>query len=123
VGGVADSPAPGVRHTHEVDVAIIGSGFSGLGAAIRLKRAGIDDFLVFERADDVGGTWRDNHYGRNTTLWPGWTFRFRQRTQRFDPEAYVLSDGTATSEPQTTGGLEQATDVPSEGDVASRPAG
>ena len=32
------------------------------GMAIRLKQAGIDDFCVLEQADDVGGTWRDNHY-------------------------------------------------------------
>lgn len=44
------------------DIAIIGSGFAGLGMAIRLKQAGMDDFLVFERADAIGGTWRDNHY-------------------------------------------------------------
>ncbi len=43
-------------------VAIIGAGFSGLGAAIRLKAARIDDFVVFERAADVGGTWRANTY-------------------------------------------------------------
>ena len=43
-------------------VAIIGSGFAGLGTAIRLKRDGIDDFVVLERAADVGGTWRDNTY-------------------------------------------------------------
>ena len=43
-------------------VAIIGSGFAGLGAAIRLERAGISDYLVFEKAAEVGGTWRDNTY-------------------------------------------------------------
>jgi len=43
-------------------VAIIGSGFSGLGMAIRLKQEGIDDFVVLERAHEVGGTWRDNTY-------------------------------------------------------------
>jgi cation diffusion facilitator CzcD-associated flavoprotein CzcO len=43
-------------------IAIIGSGFSGLGTAIRLKRAGIHDFVVLERAGDIGGTWRDNDY-------------------------------------------------------------
>ncbi|HEY2637514.1 MAG TPA: NAD(P)/FAD-dependent oxidoreductase [Solirubrobacteraceae bacterium] len=43
-------------------VAIVGSGFAGLGMAIRLKRDGIEDFVVLERADDVGGTWRDNTY-------------------------------------------------------------
>jgi cation diffusion facilitator CzcD-associated flavoprotein CzcO len=43
-------------------VAIVGSGFAGLGMAIELKRAGIHDFVVLERADQLGGTWRDNHY-------------------------------------------------------------
>jgi cation diffusion facilitator CzcD-associated flavoprotein CzcO len=43
-------------------VAIIGSGFGGLGLAIRLKQAGVEDLVIFERAGDVGGTWRDNTY-------------------------------------------------------------
>ena len=43
-------------------IAIVGSGFSGLCMAIRLKQEGIDDFVVLERADEVGGTWRDNTY-------------------------------------------------------------
>jgi cation diffusion facilitator CzcD-associated flavoprotein CzcO len=47
--------------TH-VQVAIIGSGFSGLGAAIRMKQEGMNDFVVLERDSEVGGTWRDNSY-------------------------------------------------------------
>ncbi|HET8645786.1 MAG TPA: NAD(P)/FAD-dependent oxidoreductase [Vicinamibacteria bacterium] len=43
-------------------VAIVGSGFGGLGTALRLRDAGLDDFVVLERAGDVGGTWRDNSY-------------------------------------------------------------
>src|SRR5688500_11816110 len=43
-------------------IVIIGAGFAGLGMAIRLKQAGVDDFVILERADDVGGTWRDNSY-------------------------------------------------------------
>jgi cation diffusion facilitator CzcD-associated flavoprotein CzcO len=43
-------------------VAIIGAGFSGLGMAIRLKQEGIEDFVVVERASEIGGTWRDNTY-------------------------------------------------------------
>ncbi len=43
-------------------IAIVGTGFAGLGTAIRFKQAGIDDFVVLERAGDVGGTWRDNAY-------------------------------------------------------------
>ncbi|NGY06235.1 flavin-containing monooxygenase [Solimonas terrae] len=45
-----------------MSVLIIGSGFSGLGLAVRLKQAGIEDFEILERADSVGGTWRDNRY-------------------------------------------------------------
>ncbi|MGA5708464.1 flavin-containing monooxygenase [Streptomyces cellulosae] len=49
------------EHEH-VRVAVIGSGFGGLGAAVRLRREGITDFVVLERAGSVGGTWRDNSY-------------------------------------------------------------
>jgi cation diffusion facilitator CzcD-associated flavoprotein CzcO len=43
-------------------IAIVGSGFSGLGMAIRLKQEGIHDFVVLERAAELGGTWRENTY-------------------------------------------------------------
>ena len=46
----------------DTDIAIIGSGFSGLGMAIRLKQAGMNDFVVLERAGEVGGTWQANTY-------------------------------------------------------------
>jgi cation diffusion facilitator CzcD-associated flavoprotein CzcO len=46
----------------ETDVAIVGAGFGGLGMAIRLKQAGRDDFVVLERAADLGGTWWANTY-------------------------------------------------------------
>jgi len=45
-----------------VEHLIIGSGFGGMCAAIRLQQAGKDDFVILERAGSVGGTWRDNHY-------------------------------------------------------------
>ncbi|MEJ3655941.1 NAD(P)/FAD-dependent oxidoreductase [Actinomycetes bacterium KLBMP 9759] len=45
-----------------VDVAIVGSGFAGLGAAVRLAEAGRTDFVVLEKGDSLGGTWRDNTY-------------------------------------------------------------
>ena len=48
--------------TERVHVAIVGAGFSGLGAAIRLEREGIEDYVLLEQAQDVGGTWRDNTY-------------------------------------------------------------
>ena len=46
----------------EFPIAIIGAGFGGIGMAIQLLRAGIDSFIIFERADEIGGTWRDNTY-------------------------------------------------------------
>ena len=45
-----------------VRVLVVGSGFGGLGAAVRLRQEGVTDFLVLERAGSVGGTWRDNSY-------------------------------------------------------------
>ncbi len=51
-----ETPVPHVR------IAILGAGFAGLGMAIQLKRNGYEDFVVLERATDVGGTWRDNTY-------------------------------------------------------------
>ena len=71
-----------------VEVAIVGSGFGGLGMAIALRRAGRDDFVVIERAASVGGTWRDNTYpgvacdvpahlyGFATHPHPGWSGTF-----------------------------------------------
>jgi cation diffusion facilitator CzcD-associated flavoprotein CzcO len=47
--------------TH-TQIAIIGTGFSGLGAAIRLKQRGFEDFLLLERANEIGGVWRDHDY-------------------------------------------------------------
>ena len=48
--------------TRDVQIAIAGAGLAGLGMAIALRRDGIEDFVVLERADDLGGTWRDNSY-------------------------------------------------------------
>lgn len=45
-----------------VKVAIIGAGMSGICMAVKLQDAGIDSFTIFEKAADVGGTWRDNTY-------------------------------------------------------------
>lgn len=44
------------------DVLIIGAGISGIGAAIRLRQQGVDNFAVLEKAESLGGTWRDNTY-------------------------------------------------------------
>ncbi len=55
----AAKKAPAVK---PAAVLIVGAGFAGLGMAIRLKQAGIDNFVILERANAVGGTWRDNQY-------------------------------------------------------------
>lgn len=44
------------------DIIIIGTGFSGLAMGAQLKRRGRESFVILERANDVGGTWRDNQY-------------------------------------------------------------
>lgn len=44
------------------EILIIGAGFAGLGMGTQLRRHGREDFLIIERADEVGGTWRDNTY-------------------------------------------------------------
>ena len=59
-----DAPAPHTARVAapDVEVCIVGSGFSGLGMAIQLERAGIGSFRVLEQAGEIGGTWRDNTY-------------------------------------------------------------
>jgi cation diffusion facilitator CzcD-associated flavoprotein CzcO len=54
-------PGNGSAARH-VAIAILGAGFGGLGMAIRLKQEGLQDFVVFERDSDVGGTWWANSY-------------------------------------------------------------
>jgi cation diffusion facilitator CzcD-associated flavoprotein CzcO len=45
-----------------VRIAVVGAGFAGIGAAVALRDAGYDDVVVLERAETIGGTWRDNTY-------------------------------------------------------------
>ena len=54
----AKQPQP----TRVYDCIVIGAGISGIAAAYKMIQAGYTDFLVFEKADRVGGTWRDNTY-------------------------------------------------------------
>lgn len=58
---IPESTNPMLDGAH-VRVAIVGAGFAGIGAAIRLKRRGEASFVILERASRVGGTWRDNTY-------------------------------------------------------------
>lgn len=58
---VSDNPGA-ARPVRHVGTLIVGGGFGGLGAAIRLSKNGNSDFLLLERGNEVGGTWRDNTY-------------------------------------------------------------
>ncbi len=76
-------------------VAIIGSGFAGLGMAIRLKERGDDDFIVLERADDVGGTWRANTYPGAACDVPSRLYSYSfapnpEWTRSFSPQGEIL---------------------------------
>ena len=85
-----------VEQTQQVDVLIVGAGFSGLGAVIRLTAEGFDDVVVLERGSDVGGTWRDNHYpgaacdvpshlySYSFALNPGWSRAFSPQGEIYD---------------------------------------
>src|SRR2546430_3065416 len=56
------STAPAPPENVAVDLCIIGAGFSGLGMAIQLRKAGMESFLILEKASDIGGTWWENRY-------------------------------------------------------------
>ncbi len=76
-------------------VIIIGTGFSGLGMAIQLKRSGIHDFLVLEKAHQIGGTWRDNTYpGCSCDIQSHmYSFSFEQKpawSRAFSPQPEIL---------------------------------
>lgn len=78
------TPADGL-----LEVLIVGTGFSGLGAAIELKRMGLHDFAILERAGDLGGTWRDNTY-------PGLTVDVASTSYSYGFEPYDWSRLYAT---------------------------
>ena len=76
-------------------VVVIGAGFGGIGMAIALKQAGIEDFVVVDRADDLGGTWRDNTYPGLTCDIPSHLYSFSFRpwrwSRRFPPREEILA--------------------------------
>ncbi len=67
----------------DMDVAIVGTGFSGLGMGIKLKEAGFTSFTIFEKADEIGGTWRDNHYPGCACDVPSYLYSYS-----FEPNPY-----------------------------------
>jgi cation diffusion facilitator CzcD-associated flavoprotein CzcO len=86
-----------------MDICIIGSGFAGLCMGIQLKKAGIDSFVILEKADKVGGTWRDNTYPGAACDVPShlYSFSFEQNptwSRKFSPQAEIQAylEGCAT---------------------------
>ncbi|MEH6542527.1 MAG: NAD(P)/FAD-dependent oxidoreductase [Porticoccaceae bacterium] len=57
-----DLPPQAEKPLIDYETVIIGSGICGIGAGIRMIKDGLGDFVILEKADDVGGTWRDNTY-------------------------------------------------------------
>jgi cation diffusion facilitator CzcD-associated flavoprotein CzcO len=51
-----------VARSRELRICIVGAGMSGIAMGIALRRAGIESFEIYEKADKVGGTWRENRY-------------------------------------------------------------
>src|SRR5438445_3359796 len=58
------------------EVLIVGAGFSGIGAAIKLDQAGLRDFLIVEEADGVGGAWHWNTYPGIAVDIPSFSYQF-----------------------------------------------
>ncbi|WP_342618589.1 NAD(P)/FAD-dependent oxidoreductase [Rhodoferax sp. GW822-FHT02A01] len=75
---------------------IIGTGFAGLGMAIALQKQGIDQYLILEKADDVGGVWRDNSYPGAACDVPSHLYSFSffpnpHWTRKFAPQGEILA--------------------------------
>ena len=76
-------------------VVVIGAGFGGIGMAIALRQAGIGDFLIVDKGDGLGGTWRDNTYPGAACDVPAHLYSFSFRpgrwSRRFPPQREILA--------------------------------
>jgi cation diffusion facilitator CzcD-associated flavoprotein CzcO len=80
----------------DLDVAIVGSGFSGIAMAVALQRAGVTSYRVFEKAPSLGGTWRDNTYPGAACDVPShlYSFSFAPNpgwSRSYSPQAEILA--------------------------------
>jgi cation diffusion facilitator CzcD-associated flavoprotein CzcO len=71
---VGAATAGAVEPDHEV--VVVGAGFGGIGASVKLKAAGIEEFVILEQAEEVGGTWRDNSYPGLAVDIPSFSYQF-----------------------------------------------
>src|SRR5438552_3850382 len=95
---------PGMNEVRKLRVAIVGAGASGIMAAIKLRDTGVTDVVLFEKADDLGGTWRDNTYPGLACDVPSHLYRYSfapnpDWSQRYAPGAEIQAylKGVATS--------------------------
>ncbi|MFO7704051.1 MAG: NAD(P)/FAD-dependent oxidoreductase [Halopseudomonas sp.] len=77
-------------------VLIIGAGFGGIGLGIRLDQQGLSDYLILEKASEVGGTWRDNSYPGAACDVPShlYSFSFEPKadwSSKYAPQAEILA--------------------------------
>ena len=75
---------------------IIGTGFGGIEMAVALQKAGIDDFVMLEKGNDIGGVWRDNQYLGCSCDVPSHLYSFsfapyKGKERRFPPQQEILS--------------------------------
>ncbi|MCL6283855.1 NAD(P)/FAD-dependent oxidoreductase [Ruegeria sp. 2012CJ41-6] len=87
-----------------IDIVIVGAGFGGIGLGHKLKEAGLDSFLILEKADEVGGTWRDNtypgaecdvpsfFYSYSFAPNPDWQHKWSKQSQIFDYQKKCARD-------------------------------
>jgi cation diffusion facilitator CzcD-associated flavoprotein CzcO len=84
-----------MKSDFDCEVIVVGAGVAGIGAGIGLQRAGFPDYLILDKAQDVGGTWRDHIYPGLTVDIPSLTysFSFEQKpdwSSIWAPQAEVL---------------------------------
>lgn len=77
------------------DVVVIGSGFAGLAMGVKLKNAGVENFVILEQAGEIGGTWRDNHYPGAACDVPShlYSFSFEPNpawSRKYGPQSEIL---------------------------------
>lgn len=82
--------------THNPRVIIIGAGMSGILSAIRLEKAGFDNIILYEKADRLGGTWRENNYAGIACDVPSHFYSYSfalnpEWTHHFSPGAEILN--------------------------------
>jgi cation diffusion facilitator CzcD-associated flavoprotein CzcO len=100
--GPADTRGrPSATRTHAV--VIVGTGFSGIGMAIALTKAGVRDFVILEKADRVGGTWRENTY-------PGCACDIRSHLYSFSFEPKADWSREFAPQPEILGYIEHCVD-------------